>query len=148
MTTNHRPDYRIGVRASGLAELEQYQGEALGYLPRALLAPEFWQAIAPTLELEIRNRRERATGRRGRWGAPIALDRYEGKEALLLFWGLERATLDQVPAVLANWRGLAPEERWWLVTQAEATRGTPAYHPERGWRAAIVHILTENSVCP
>jgi hypothetical protein len=136
-------NYRVVIRRESVS-LEECDGGPLGPLVRVALPRKTYDAIAPALEQAIRHRREKATGKRGSWRNPVQLDRHEGKEALLLFWGAEAATPEQLPAVVANWRGLAPEERWWLVTQADATRGSATYHPERGWRAAIVHILTEN----
>jgi hypothetical protein len=137
--------YRISIHTGG-AVLSEWSGDALGYMPRAVLSAETWQAIGPALQSALTTQRQRAGQRRGRWGTPIALSRYEGKEALLLFWGAERATADELRAVIANWRGLAPEERWWLVSQADATRGRADYDPRRGWRQAIYHILVENPV--
>lgn len=145
MSTTDPAPYRINLYTGG-AILNEWQGEQLGYLPRAFVSPDAWARARPAFEAAIVHQRKAAGERRGSWTVPIHLSRTEGKEALLLFWGLERAAPEQVEAVIANWRGLAPEERWWLVSQADATRGTASYHPERGWRAAIVHILTENGV--
>lgn len=145
MTTTNPAPYRINLYTGG-ATLNEWHGEQLGYLPRACISPDVWLSTRPVFEAAVIHQRKAAGQRRGSWVYPASLQRHEGKEALLLFWGLERATPEQIPAVIANWRGLAPEERWWLATQADATRGTASYHPERGWRAAIVHILTENGV--
>ena len=116
------------------------------WTPCAVIPAPMWAMMQPVLWREFARQREQTTGKRGRFAFPTPLSRTERKEALLLWWGMEQATPEQHEAVLSNWAGLAPEERWWLVTQAEATRGTPSYDPRRGWRAAIVHILTENGV--
>lgn len=145
MSTTTLAPYRISVFTGG-AILNEWQGEKLGYLPRACISSDAWISARPAFEAAIIQQRKAAGLRRGSWTYPVTLSRTEGKEALLLFWGLERATHEQVPVAIANWCGLAPEERWWLVTQADATRGMASYHLERGWRAAIVHILTENGI--
>src|SRR5260370_28220126 len=46
--------------------------------------------------------------------------------------------------MLANWMGLAPEERWWLYTTVNATSGHPEHGRDRGWRKAIKIALAEN----
>jgi hypothetical protein len=146
MSTTDPAPYRI-VERGEMAWLEQWHGPHHSYLIRAYIPVLLWLGKArPIFEAEIVRHREAAGQRRGSWLRAIKLSHQEGREALLLFWGLERATPEQIPVAIANWRGLAPEERWWLVSQADATRGTASYHPERGWRAAIVHILTENGV--
>lgn len=134
------------VRRRAPVMLEQWHGDAMGYLPRAVVSANTWDVIGLPLLAALNARRERLELRPLRRTFPLPLERGEGKEALLLLWGAERATDEQLPAVLANWRGLAPEERWWLVTQAEATRSHRDYSPTRGWRQEIYHILVENPV--
>jgi Protein of unknown function (DUF3780) len=58
-----------------------------------------------------------------------------------LAWAIEDAEIDRIPRVLDNWRGLAPEERWWLATQSNATFGTPEHGHDQGWRMAIKYAL-------
>jgi hypothetical protein len=145
MTTTDPTPYRIVSRGE-MACLEQWHGAHCGYFIREHVPALVWERARPIFETEIVRFRKAAKLPRGSWSRTIELRRHEGMEALLLFWGLAQATPEQVEAVLANWRGLAPEERWWLASQAEATRGTASYHPERGWRAALIHILTENGV--
>jgi hypothetical protein len=134
--------YRI-VRRTSHTTLEEYAGAGLGYMPRAMVAADVWEVINSPLLTALWTQRERAKLPRLRRTFPLPLERCEGKEALLLFWGAERAG-ENLATVIANWRGLAPEERWWLVTQADATRGRAEYSPTRGWRQAIYHILVEN----
>lgn len=81
-----------------------------------------------------------------RWKREVTLTATEGKEVLVLIWGIELATAAQIPHAIINWRGLAPEERWWLCTQTMATRNMPGqiWTSRIGWRKALYHILCEN----
>jgi hypothetical protein len=67
-----------------------------------------------------------------------------GKELTLLAWAVEDADPTVIPNMIANWRGLAPEERWWLYTTVNATSGHPEHGRDRGWRKAIKIALAEN----
>ena len=49
---------------------------------------------------------------------PVA--RLLGKELVLLAWAVEDAEPTLIPNAIQNWRGLAPEERWWLYTMTAA----------------------------
>lgn len=123
---------------------------------RACVSSEKWEAIEQTVYAtfwEQRKRMTESTERWGsiqlpkfRWGRTVRLLRVEGKELLVLLWGIELATLEQIPAALINWKGLAQEERWWLATQTGGVRGHPQFQADRGWRKALYHILVENPV--
>jgi hypothetical protein len=107
------------------------------------VTPAIWQMIETAIIREIARRRTP-----NRWQAlheeEVEFDKYEGKEALLLMWIAAQAPEPDVLArAVTNWTNLAPEERWWLVTQAEATAGSVSYGPHRGWRKAIYIALTE-----
>jgi hypothetical protein len=71
-----------------------------------------------------------------------------GKELTLLAWAVEDADESVIPNMIGNWRGLAPEERWWLYTTINATSGHPEYGKERGWRKAIKIAFSENPILP
>jgi hypothetical protein len=85
----------------------------------------------------------------GRWlkTRPTVLGRLFGKELMTLIWGIEHpdVTEELVSKALLNWRGLAPEERWWLYTTANAATGQPKDR-DTGWRKALRYALTENPV--
>ena len=49
---------------------------------------------------------------------------------------------------MKNWQGLAPEERWWLYTMANAATGHALAGRNKGWRKAIRFALTENPIAP
>ncbi|MCL1952548.1 MAG: DUF3780 domain-containing protein [Oscillospiraceae bacterium] len=45
---------------------------------------------------------------------------------------------------MRNWKGLLPEERWWLYTMTNAAAGE--LRERRGWRKALKFALEENPV--
>jgi hypothetical protein len=69
-----------------------------------------------------------------------------GKELVLLAWAIEDADPGLIPAAIANWQGLEPEERWWLYTQTAAATGHGLNDRGKGWRKAVRYALTENPV--
>ena len=64
----------------------------------------------------------------------------------MLAWAIEDADPSTVPTAIANWKGLAPEERWWLYTMTAAATGNYLAGRGRGWRKALRYALTENPV--
>jgi len=104
-----------------------------------------WSRIEASVRAEF-NRRLHARGQRtASWEShETLLAPYLGKELTLLAWAVEGADPTVIPNVIANWRGLAPEERWWLFTTVNATSGHPEHGRDRGWRKAIRIALAEN----
>ena len=113
---------------------------------KALLTDYQWSRIVKTVT-EVFNavlrREELATGT---WTRETMLSPSLGKELTLLFWAVEDADPSVIPAMLANWRGLAREERWWLYTTINATFGHADHGHDRGWRKAIKIAFAENPV--
>jgi len=107
-----------------------------------------WLKVADALEEEL-NRRLRTAGlKASHWKAglnPVA--RLLGKELTVLAWAIEDAEPSLAHVAIQNWRGLAPEERWWLYTMTAAQTG---HHAKRnvGWRKAVRYALTENPTAP
>lgn len=64
----------------------------------------------------------------------------------MLAWAVEDADPTLLPAMIANWLGLASEERWWLYTTINATNGHPDHGRDRGWRKAIKIAVAENPI--
>ena len=107
-----------------------------------------WERIAEPVAGDF-NRRLRAAGSPvGRWlKGETVLAAHFGKELTLLAWAVEEIDPTVMPSMLANWLGLAPEERWWLYTTINATAtATQPPDPERGWRKAIRIAFAENPV--
>jgi hypothetical protein len=100
---------------------------------------EIAQPVAATFNMVLM----REDVRIGHWSSDgeTVLRHTFGKELLLLAWAIEDAAIERIPHVLDNWRGLAPEERWWLCTQSNATFGTPEHAHNQGWRMAIKYAL-------
>ncbi|MGI8826366.1 MAG: DUF3780 domain-containing protein [Chloroflexota bacterium] len=133
--------------------LERFaHGECLEHdaaVPREVLKAELdgerWQRIRDEAA-DVFNTHLRAAGfRTGAWrkGGPTLLAPHLGRELLLLVWATEGQDLSVLPAVRLNWRGFAPEERWWLYSTINASSRHPE-HAGRGWRKAIKIALAEN----
>jgi hypothetical protein len=113
---------------------------------KAMLGAYHWARVAATVA-EVFNARLRAADLpTGTWLAQSLLAPHLGKELTLLFWAVEDADPSLLPAMLANWVGLAPEERWWLYTTINATSGHPEHGRDRGWRKAIKIAFAENPI--
>lgn len=113
---------------------------------RCILNRGKWLKIVDAVEEELNKRLRGAGMKAGSFKAgdtPVA--RLLGKELLLLAWAIEDADASLAPAAIQNWRGLSPEERWWLYTMTAAQTG---HHTKRnvGWRKALRYALTENPV--
>ncbi|NLH45762.1 MAG: DUF3780 domain-containing protein [Acholeplasmataceae bacterium] len=67
-----------------------------------------------------------------------------GKELMVLLWGVENNDPAGIPTAIRNWKGLQPEERWWLYTMTNASTGK--INDKRGWRMALRYALCENPV--
>ncbi len=114
--------------------------------PKAVLDAYRWGRISERAAQEFNARLRAAGGRAGRWKkGETLLAAHFGKELTLLAWAVEKVDESLIPAVLLNWAGLAPEERWWLYTTVNATFVRPEDEP-RGWRKAIRIALSENPV--
>src|SRR5690625_2392535 len=107
-------------------------------LLRAELSGHRWQLVQDTVANEFNARLKHAQLRTGRWlKGPTPLAPHFGKELALLVWAVEDQDPTVIPRMLANWRGLAPEERWWFYTTINAARRSRGSDPKYGWRAAI-----------
>jgi hypothetical protein len=105
-----------------------------------------WSRIAEQLRANF-NKRLRTDGLpSGKWtsSGDTLLAAHLGKELTLLAWVVEDADPTLIPNIVANWLGLAPEERWWLYTTINATAGHPLHGRNRGWRKAIKIAFAEN----
>jgi hypothetical protein len=111
----------------------------------AVLDAYRWSRVSEAAREDF-NRRLRATGSPpGVWRErETLLAPHLGKELVLLAWVVEEADPTLIPNMVANWAGLAPEERWWFYTTINATSGHPEHGRHRGWRKAIKIALAEN----
>lgn len=107
-------------------------------LLRAELSAHRWQLVQGTVANEFNTRLKQAQVRTGRWlKGPTPLAPHFGKELALLVWAVEDQDPTVIPRMLANWRGLAPEERWWFYTSINAARRSRGTDLKYGWKAAI-----------
>jgi hypothetical protein len=114
---------------------------------RVLLARIKWDAIAEEIRAVFNQRLKKMGKKSGAWRVgPNLIRRELGKELVLLAWAIEEADPALVQTAIANWRGLVPEERWWLYTQTAAATGHGINDRGRGWRKAVRYALTENPV--
>jgi hypothetical protein len=106
-----------------------------------------WNAIAEPVR-EVFNERLKSVGLpAAKWAkSQTPLSRLLGKELVLLAWAIEDADPGLISNALANWRGLAQEERWWLFTMTNAATGHALHGRNKGWRKAVRFALTENPV--
>ena len=115
--------------------------------PKVEVSRYKWQLVAEEVRSEF-NRQLRTAGMKASaWksGANL-LSPHLGKELTVLLWAIEDADPSYVPNAVANWSGLAPEERWWLYTTINAATGHITDGRGRGWRKAIGIAFTENRV--
>ena len=129
-----------GSGAAGLSA--RGDGQIRVFIPR----PK-WEAIADELRARFNRRLKRLGQKPGSWGVGANLLRRDlGKELVLLAWAIEEADPALIPAAVANWNGLEPEERWWLYTMTAASTGHAVNDRGKGWRRAVRYALTENPV--
>ncbi|GHU53791.1 hypothetical protein FACS1894200_14270 [Spirochaetia bacterium] len=75
-------------------------------------------------------------------GTPV--ERLFGKEMMVLLWAIEDCDPSVISTAVRNWKGLMPEERWWLYTMTNAATGE--LNERKGWRTALRYALCENPV--
>lgn len=114
---------------------------------RVILARLKWDGIADDLRTEFNLRLKKMGRKSGSWhSGPNLVRRDLGKELVLLVWAIEEADPALIQKAIANWKGLVPEERWWMYTQTAAATGHGTNDRGRGWRKAVRYALTENPV--
>lgn len=102
------------------------------------LSPRRWDAVKDAVANEFNRRLKQDGISAGRWlksSTPLAPA--FGKELAVLMWAIDDQDILQIPRMLANWRGLAPEERWWFYTTINAGYKPTVHKPTTGWQAAI-----------
>jgi hypothetical protein len=112
---------------------------------KVILNSYHWARIEDVVSSEFNARLQHQGLPLGRWGTPEThLAPHLGRELVLLGWVIEGADPTVIPNMVANWRGLAPEERWWFYTTINATSGHPEHGRDRGWRKALKIAFAEN----
>lgn len=126
---------------------ERTYGTRLDGQIRVILPRPKWDLIADEVRTQFNQRIKKVGRKTGSWKVGNNLLRRElGKELVLLAWAIEDADPALIPAAIANWTGLVPEERWWLYTQTAAATGHGTGDKGKGWRVAVRYALTENPI--
>jgi len=105
-----------------------------------------WNKVKAALTNEFNARLKKEGLKTGKFqqygGTPV--ERLFGKELMVLLWGIEDSDPSMISTAIRNWKGLLPEERWWLYTMTNAATG--GIHDKKGWRRALRFALCENPV--
>lgn len=105
-----------------------------------------WKLVKGDLAAEFNARLKKDAHKIGKFaaygGTPV--EKLFGKELMVLLWGIEDSDPSVIPTAIRNWKGLMPEERWWLYTMTNASTGH--MKDKKGWRAALRYALCENPV--
>jgi hypothetical protein len=104
-----------------------------------------WGLISSELAAEFNARLKQDNLKISRFvigGNPV--ERLFGKEMMVLLWGVEDCDPSNIPTAIRNWKGLMPEERWWLYTMTNASTGH--MKDKKGWRTALRYALCENPI--
>ncbi len=113
--------------------------------PKVEFSKYKWNLFSDTVKMEFNKRLKEDRITIGKWRTgQVPVERLLGKELVLLAWAIEDCDPSVIPDATKNWKGLSPEERWWLFTMTNASTGN--IHNKRGWRKAIRYALTENPV--
>jgi len=105
-----------------------------------------WSEVKSALTAEFNFRLKKDGLKVGKFpvtgGTPV--ERLFGKEMMVLLWAIEDSDPSVISTAVRNWKGLLPEERWWLYTMTNAATGE--IHDKKGWRKALRFALCENPV--
>ncbi|MDA7889827.1 DUF3780 domain-containing protein [Akkermansiaceae bacterium] len=122
------------------------EGLPVAAVERVQFSLPVWKAVSEQVRAVFNLRLKEAKRKPGKWRlGPNYLAPHYGKELVLLGWALEDVAIDRADTVFRNWRGLAPEERWWLYSTANAPFSQNSKKGRGvGWRKALTIALSEN----
>jgi hypothetical protein len=113
---------------------------------RISISKHKWEEIKSALTAEFNSRLKKNDLKNGKFlqvgGTPV--ERLFGKEMMVLLWAIEDTDPSIISTAVRNWKGLMPEERWWLYTMTNAATG--GIKDRHGWRKALKFALCENPV--
>lgn len=115
------------------------------YEEKVCISIQKWNLIKDMLQDEFNARMIKSGYKKAKWQDETIIEKMFGKELVLLVWAIESNSVDDnlVEKAIINWKGLSPEERWYLFTMTNANCGK-SYDLHRGWRKALKYIFTEN----
>lgn len=126
------------------SETEEQKLERADIL-RLEISKHKWSLLSADLASEFNARLKKEKIKQGRFvtgGTPV--EKLFGKEMMVLLWAVEDCDPSVIPTAIRNWKGLMPEERWWLYTMTNASTGH--INDKKGWRIALRHALCENPI--
>ena len=105
-----------------------------------------WDEVKNEISSEFNNRLKKEGLKIGKFPVKggAAIERLFGKEMMVLLWAIEDCDISVISTAIRNWKGLLPEERWWLYTMTNAATGE--LNDRKGWRTALRYALCENPV--
>jgi len=138
------PTVQVYERYSWTSDGEQTLNQADKL--RIEISKHKWGAVKADLTTEFNSRLKKEGLKSGKFfvtgGTPV--ERLFGKEMMVLLWAIEDSDPAVISTAVRNWKGLLPEERWWLYTMTNAATGE--LHDKKGWRKALRFALCENPV--
>jgi len=113
---------------------------------KVVFSSQNWKAVSENVRSTFNLRLKDSKLKTGSWQiGQNYLSPHFGKELTLLGWALEDLDSSFVNTVFKNWKGLAPEERWWLYGTANAPFSqNPKKGRGLGWRKDLSIALSEN----
>ena len=105
-----------------------------------------WKNVKDALSTEFNARLKKDNLKVGKFPqkGSVVVERLFGKEMMVLLWAIEDCDSSLISTAVRNWKGLLPEERWWLYTMTNAATGE--LKDKIGWRKALRFALCENPV--
>ena len=113
---------------------------------RITMSKHKWGEVKDTLAAEFNSRLKKDGMKIGKFPGKggVTVERLFGKEMMVLLWAIEDCDPSVISTAVRNWKGLLPEERWWLYTMTNAATGE--LKERKGWRTALRYALCENPV--
>ena len=142
--TKSIPAVQVYERYSWTAEGEQVLDVADKL--RIEISKHKWAEVKDALTAEFNTRLKKDGLKIGKFPMMgwTPVERLFGKEMMVLLWAVEDCDPSVISTAVRNWKGLLPEERWWLYTMTNAATGE--LHDKKGWRKALRFALCENPV--
>ena len=104
-----------------------------------------WEALANDVAGEFNARLKADHKKIGKFSGNVPLEKMFGKELMVLLWAIENVEPVGISRAVTNWKGLQPEERWWLYTMTNASTGG-IHDGKLGWRMALHYALCFNPI--
>ena len=124
-------------------------GEGSNMELKSSLPKKVWYKIHRILANYFNDQLSKENVKKSRWKqGENPVRKLLGKEMMLLVWAIEETEDEnEIEQAVINWKGLYPEERWFLYTIVNATTGTDTEeNRSKAWRKAVKYGFIENPV--